>query len=267
MQHVTGDCNVEMQLSMTLASFGTPMPETCTGMQRGPKDIDIDLPLAIMGAGATATKQGSTEFKDDITTYCPKSDEDDDDDDDDVATEHRPATGQNELGEGRRDYQYPGSSAEEGAAEDVTDDPAALGKENRRTKSRWARKSHRLCKVKRERLDKLAKRLVAMENVELSAELQANQFFMNKLMNKVAQISHAASKAAVSLPSNIDVPTVSPMQQYGSHYASSISYDAHGMAAGSVAAHAAASHAAAAHAAATWTRAMSERTALEQIWQ
>jgi len=50
---------------------------------------------------------------------------------------------------------------------------------------RWARKSRRLCKVKREHLKELAQRLITMEEVELPQGLQNNTFLMNKLQKRI----------------------------------------------------------------------------------
>jgi len=260
---MSGDRKAEMQLSTTLASFGTP--ETYSGLQRGPNDTDADLPLAIMGEPATVTEPGSTGFKDEITSSCPKSDDDkdddkDDDDDEEIVRlavsspwlvlhqrqEHHQLY-QTELIDDEDDGDDGDDNFDEAATGGVADDPTALDKELRKTKAGTARRNRRLCKVKRERLVNLARRLVAMEDVELSAELQANVFFMKKLKLKVAQLSGDWSQikigkrgrqnraAALLSHAGLSIPAMPPMQQqYGSQYRSPLSYDPHGMAAGSV---------------------------------
>merc|ERR1711933_114 len=63
----------------------------------------------------------------------------------------------------------------------VLPDDCDIESNNNRT---LARKSKRLCKVKRQRLNELAQRLISMEDVELPPYLQNNKFVMNKLLNR-----------------------------------------------------------------------------------
>jgi len=75
-----------------------------------------------------------------------------------------------------------GASPAEKAADHLLGDEFDIEKNKTR---RWARKSKRLCKAKRERLNELAQRMVAMEEVELPEALRKNKFVMNKLMKRV----------------------------------------------------------------------------------
>jgi len=151
-------------LDGVLAEFGAPVP-------MAPASTILDQAIAKFGAPIAAvedlvnTDPFQTNAEDKTTTNCPTND--------DAETIEQGHTA-------------------EGSASDEHDDSESVETRNCR------RKSHRLCKVKRERLNKLARRLAAREPVELSAELQGNEFLMNKLRNKIKQHQRSNQQVAAS---------------------------------------------------------------------
>lgn len=104
-----------------------------------------------------------------------------------------------------------GDKTEAPPAEDTAGNVAPPGDASDVTsKKRWSRKSSRLCKAKRERLNNLAERMVAMEDVELSVELQGNQFLMRKLMRKIKQTRDKQSSAEVAARPAAQIMASSP---------------------------------------------------------
>eukprot|EP00419_Tripos_fusus_P066419 CAMPEP_0172910796 /NCGR_PEP_ID=MMETSP1075-20121228/185319_1 /TAXON_ID=2916 /ORGANISM="Ceratium fusus, Strain PA161109" /LENGTH=249 /DNA_ID=CAMNT_0013768989 /DNA_START=26 /DNA_END=772 /DNA_ORIENTATION=- len=187
----------EGRLSSALDKFGGPATETVAGIILNqvvaefgtPVRIEsastiLDEALATFGAPMPAASAG-TIFEDNFTTAC-------------LLIEDSESTTQCSIkAEDETTTNCPTNDDDDAADGSPTEELAEDGSESTE-RPKWRPKSHRLCKVKRERLNKLARRLAAMEPVELSAELRANEFLMNKLRNKVKQHQASNAEAAAS---------------------------------------------------------------------
>jgi len=102
----------------------------------------------------------------------------------------------------------------ESATEKDEEPLAPIGDSGSASKGTDRRKRPRLCKVKRERLTKLANRLATTDDWELSPEMKGNDFLMSRLMSKVHQARASIKKSKPQVARSSTEATVDPMMNY-----------------------------------------------------
>lgn len=93
------------------------------------------------------------------------------------------------------------------SSEDVDGKYLSVGDGSDGAKKQGKRKTMRLCKVKRDRMRKLAEQLTAtgtkLEDAEVSEEMKANQFLMMKLRSKLEHVQSQSNLVSVRLAGKV----------------------------------------------------------------